>query len=1121
MATPKNNYDLLITKLDRFIRKFYINKLIRGTLLCLGLVLIAFLTISLAEHFAWFGPNVRRSMFYGFIGLAALSACFWVLMPLLQFFKLGRVINHQQAASIIGDHFTDVRDKLLNVLQLKEQSISVADASLIEASIDQKVDDIKPVPFTGAIDLSNNRQYLKYALLPLLVLVGILFIDADMITQSSQRIIKYDEAFEPDAPFHFKIQNEADMEVVQYEDLDIDVITEGEVMPAEAFIHLNGSPNGLKLRTTAPGEFAYTFNKLQKTTSFYLQADGFRSRDYEVTVIPKPTMLSFDASVNYPNYTGRKDEVMRNSGDMIIPTGTKVTWRFEAENTDKVQLKFKGKTDLVEAKRNGEREFSFSSSFYKDTPYTIYLSNERIENADSISYAISVIPDAYPTISVEQKADSADVRYLYFFGDAADDYGIKSLSFLYKIEPEKGDPNATFESLPMDITAGRQATSYTHTWNVEQLGLKAGDRLTYYFMVWDNDAINGSKSAQTQMMTYATPSIEELDQQAEENNEQLKEDLMDLVEDSEELKDELKELKEELTQKKELDWQDKEKMEELIKEHKEMQQKIEQVQQNFKENQEQQNDYKEFSEDILEKQEKLEEMMNELMTDEMKEMMEKLEEMLEEMTKEELMEELEDFEMTDEQLEQEMDRMLELFKQLEFEQKLEETVDKLEELAEEQEELSEETEEDQDGNLEEQMEKQEEIEEEFEKLKEEIEELEEMNEELGGSQDLEEETKEESQEASDQMQESQENMQQQQQQKASENQKNAAEQMQQMAQELQQMQMQQQQEQAQEDMEAIRQLLENLITLSIDEEDLMEELGGVSVNTPQYTALAQQQHKLKDDGELIEDSLVALSKRNFQLEAFITAELAEINRNMGDAIENLEDRKKKDANVNQQFIMTGLNNLALMLDEAMQQMQQQMSGGMPGSQMCNKPGSAPSMKPGQMGKMQQQLNESLKKMAQEMKGGKGGKGKMSKEAAQMAAQQQALRQALQEMNEEFNKDGKGKGKDGSLGDLEKLAEEMEKAEEDIVNKRITQEMLNRQNEILDKLLKAEDALKKRELDDQREAQTAEQYSRETPPEMEEYLKKRQAEVEMYQTVPPSLKPYYKSLVERYFQSISF
>lgn len=48
------------------------------------------------------------------------------------------MINHEEAAKIIGTHFTDVKDKLLNVLQLKSQSVGFTDRSLIEASINQK-----------------------------------------------------------------------------------------------------------------------------------------------------------------------------------------------------------------------------------------------------------------------------------------------------------------------------------------------------------------------------------------------------------------------------------------------------------------------------------------------------------------------------------------------------------------------------------------------------------------------------------------------------------------------------------------------------------------------------------------------------------------------------------------------------------------------------------------------------------------------------------------------------------------------------------------------------------------------------------------------------------------------
>ena len=141
---------------------------------------------------------------------------------------------------------------------------------------------------------------------------------------------------------------------------------------------------------------------------------------------------------------------------------------------------------------------------------------------------------------------------------------------------------------------------------------------------------------------------------------------------------------------------------------------------------------------------------------------------------------------------------------------------------------------------------------------------------------------------------------------------------------------------------------------------------------------------------------------------------------------------------------------------------------------------------------------------------------MSKELAKAAQQQAAIRDAIRKMNQEQNKDGKG-----DLGDLEKLMQEMEETETDLVNRKITAELMKRQNEIMVKLLEAEKAERERGFEEKREAETAREKVRNIPPEIEEYLKKRNAEVELYRTVPPELQPYYRALVQKYFESINF
>lgn len=1110
----KNNYDLLLSKLDQFIRKYYINKLIRGTLYTLGLVMAAFLCVSLMEYFFYFSTTVRKVLFYGFLSLAGLTTIVGIFVPLLQLFKLGKIISHKQAAAIIGTHFSGVKDKLLNILQLKEQAVGYTDASLIEASINQKIEDIKLVPFSAAIDLSKNREYLKYAALPLLAFGAILLGAPRLITESATRLIQNDREFEREAPFHFEIINQDSLEVVQFNDIDVRVKVTGSLLPNEAFIHINNFP--YKLRKLSPNTFSYTLNKVQKDTPFFIEADGVRSKDYTVQVIPKPAMLNFDAIVSYPPYTGKKNETLRNGGDMIVPTGTQITWKFEAENTDAISARF-GNGKEINAEQQSPKTYSLNRRLFNDTPYTIFLSNNRLNKADSIAYNVSVIPDLHPTIQAEEKRDSADAKYLYFLGDAADDYGIKNLYFKYKVAAEGDNSESGYQQIPIDIGGQRSAASFTHTFDINALAAKAGSKVLYFFEVWDNDAVNGSKSARTPIMTYEIPSIKQMEQLAEKNNEELKDEAEKLMEDAEKLRKDAKKMQEKLVEQKNMDWNDKEKLQKLVNDHQQLQERIEKMQENFKNNNEQQKEFKQFSEETKEKQEKLQEMMENLMSDEMRELMQKLEKLLEEMDKEKIMEEMEKFEMTDENVQRELDRMLELFKELEMEQKMNETIDKLNKLAEEQEKLSDKTEQNTDNNLNEEQKEQEKMNEEFKDIQKDIDKLEEMGKELGKEQKLNEETDQEQQEIGENQQQSMENMQGGENQKASKKQKKAAQKMKDMASKMQAMQMQQQMESAEEDMEAIRQLLENLIDLSLDQEKLMDGLQAVDINTPNYVSLMQQQQKIKDDSQIVEDSLVALSKRVFQLETFITEELGELKRNIGGALEKMEERRKSEVLNHQQYAMTSINNLALMLDEALQQMQQQMMSMMQGQGSCSKPGGK-GMK--SMGQMQKQLNDQISKLQQDMKDGKKPGKQFSKEAAQLAAKQAAIRQAIEQMQKE-GQGGKEQENTPGKGELGKIAEQMNQTETQLVNKQLTAEMLKRQQDILDKLLKAADAERERDKDDQREAQTGKAIVRKTPPEVEEYLKKRQAEIEMYKTVPPNLKPYYKDLVERYFQSIGF
>jgi hypothetical protein len=1104
----QDNYQLLIDKLDQFIRKYYLNQMLRGVLYSLGLILGLFLALSLLEYHYYFDTGTRKAMFFSFIGVALLALSYWVFLPLLRYFRLGQVISHAQAAQIIGSHFHDVKDKLLNILQLKSQSGQASNRELILASIEQKSEEIKPVPFKNAIDLRNNKRYLPYALPPLLLLLGILFINANLITDSTARLINNSKEFVRPAPFAFVLEEE-DPSVVQFGDYPLAVTIEGDQLPSEVFINVDNYQ--YRLKKEAPNRFSYQFKNVQKDVNFRLFSSGVESKKYQLNVLKKPNVLGFDVKLAYPAYTQRKNEELSSVGDIVVPVGTNIDWVFKAENTDDIKIRFAGEEASEEAKRFAQGLFSFKKRAMKDEAYKLYVSNQDLPKADSISYTITVIPDLYPAIKVEKFQDSTDRKLLFFVGDASDDYGLQSLTFNYRIKRVNGQ-QGDLQQLPLKKPDGRQV-QFSHTFDLNREPLAPGDEVTYYFEVFDNDGVNGSKSARTNLMVFNMPTVEEFQAMAEQNNEQIKDNLRKSLEESKKIQEDMKRMREKLLQEKDLDWQSRKELEKMLDRQKELEKQIEQAKKAFEENRKNQSEFTETDEKILEKQDQLEKLMDEIMSDEMRELMRQIEELLQELGKDEALQKIEEMELSDKQLEKQLDRMLELFKQLEVEQQMKQAIDKLEELAKEQEQLSEETSQEQ-KSQEELQKEQEKIDEKFQDIKEQIEKAEEKNQELERPKDL-GEREEQLEDIQQDLDQSQQQLQQQQNNKASQSQKKAAQKMKDMAQAMSMMMESGEMEEIEEDMKALRQLLENLVGLSFGQEDLINQLNLAEINTPRYVQLVQQQFKLKDDFRLVEDSLQALSKRVIQIESFITEKVTEINSNMKSSLDDLEERRKPQAANHQQRAMKNVNDLALMLSEVMNQLQQQMSGMMSGTQMCNKPGgqgSGGKVPKDKISQGQDDLNQQMQQMRERMQQGMGN-GPSSREYAEMAARQAALRKALQEKQKKLQEQGKGSK------ELQEMIDQMDKTETELVNKRLTNEMLKRQQDILSRLLEHEKAEREREFDEKRKAEQASQMERRMPPSLEEYIKKREAEIDLYKTTSPALKPYYRTLVDEYFKNL--
>lgn len=1111
----KDSYSILIDKLDEFIRKYYKNLIIRGILYAISALVAFYILVNVVEYFAWFPVGIRAFLFWAYILVNAYIIIRYIGIPFTSLIKIGKHLSHEQAAEVIGRHFQEVKDVLLNVLQLKRQHEQTGPGNnLLEAAIDQKIRKLSPVPFTSAIDFKVNRKYLKFALPPVLILLVLLVSAPSIIIGPSKRLVDYTTYYEKPAPFTFEVLN-TPLEAVQQEDFVLDVKMQGDEIPDEVSIVLND----FKYRLTKENatRFHYTFKNLQKDTEFYMIAEGFRSKTYTLEVVARPVVLNFELMLQYPAYLQKKDERLENSGDIVVPEGTKVSWKLHTRDTRKVEFRFPDKVASL-APMAGET-FLYSMVCKQSLSYSVKTQNEHFGNKDSMQYIISVIADQYPAIDVQAFKDSVYDKRLYFSGNIRDDYGCSTLQFKYKKlrqgESEGKEPVWEYRTVP--INGGITQQQFYYFFDLNELEVQAGDEVEYYFEVWDNDGVNGRKSTRSQRMVFKAPTLEELAAQTDKSNEQIKKEMEDAIRQTQQLQREFEKMDKKLTDKKSLSYQEKKQLQDLLNKQQELQLQIDQLNLENQQNNIREQEYKNIDPEILEKQEQLEKLFNEVMTDEMKEMFKKLQEMIDKMEKKDIKDMLDKMKLTNEDIKKELDRNLELFKQLEFDKKLQETIEKLDELQSKQEKLAEESK-NSNTKPEDLKAKQDELNKEFEGLRQEMDTLQKQNSSLERPNNLENTDEQESQ-IQEQMSQSSDQLQKGKKAGASKAQESSAEQMEQLSEQLKKTQEEMEQEQAEEDINALRQILENLVRVSFAQEDVMDELKATAVNDPRYVILMERQKQLKDQISMVGDSLYALSKRQPMIEPFVNREMSAIEADMKRSLEALHNRNTPHAATYQQYVMTSVNNLALLLAEVldqMQQQQQQQSKSNCNSGKCKKPGQGKPSSAATMKKMQEQLNKQMQQLKDQMEGktpGKLGQGQqsMSEQLARLAAQQEALRQMLQEYGDEDKKNG---GKNS--GNIAEMMKEMEKTEQDLVNKTISNETLKRQQDILTRLLESEKAEKERDLDEKRESNEAKNQNYSNPNDFFKYNRLKQDGKELLKTVPPALNSFYKQKVNEYF-----
>jgi hypothetical protein len=1123
----KNSFDSLIGQIDAFIRKYYKNQMIRGLLLFFVIFLFSFLLATTSEYFGRFNSLVRAILFFGFILINGYVFVRYILLPTSKLISFGKQISRIQAAEIIGSFFPTISDRLKNTLQLQNNLIhQEGNIELLRASVIQRSSELSVIPFKNAIQITENKKYLTYLIPLFLCFIGVAVFIPSIITQGTEHVVNYNQVFKEQAPYQFTLLK-ANLTVEEGADFPVELAiipnkesTGKKELPNQVFI-VSDQGKFLLLRKTK-NTFIGSIKKPKKNAHFYFTTNEFDSKKYHLNVIGKSLIGSIQAFCTYPTYLGKQNETIENVGDLTVPEGTQVEWRVKTKNTFRTTV-FLNQLKSV-FKEDG---FKFKHLCKEDKYLKFILDNAFNHRIDTVQFKLNVIKDAYPSIEVVEKTDSISEGLKYFKGLTSDDYGLKSLSFMYKIIRQNGQVKEV--KMPVQQVSGTQM-NFDFAVDFKREEVKLNDKIEYYFIISDNDGVNGSKSVKSQLFTYELPSLEELNDERQEDQNKTKEDLDQLLKKTQEFQKNISQLKKETMNSKSSDWNKLNKVQQLKEEQSTLLESLQKIQNEMDKSVEEKNQLSPMNEELMEKQEMIEKLLEELMDDELKKLLEDLEKLFQQNDKEQIKDKMEELNQSSEDMKKQLDRSLEMLKKMQLNERIDDVEKELKDLAKEQDELKEKL--DDKLSKEELKKQQEELNKKFEELKKDLDELDKLNKDLENPMDLGnlDELKEQ---VTDDLNNAKENLDQGKDKKAGENQKSASEGMNSMANQLNAKQQQSNKKEQEEDMKSLRNILESLMTLSFDQEALMNKFTKIATQDPIYRKLGRRQQRIIDETKIIKDSLLALAKRQPKIASFIDKELNAIESNQRMSVENIDDHQKKELSKHQQLVMTSYNNLALLLNEALQSMQNQMQSEMAGSGSCNNPGKG-RPKPGQSmstGDMKEMLKKQLEQMQKGpnpggkkpgdkpgsqpgMSPGSTGQNMMglgNKEMAKMAAEQTAIRQRLEQLRNEMNKDGKGSG-----NQLNPLLKELEEQEKNLINKNINKDMINRQQEILTRLLESEKAIMERGYEEKRESKSGKDEENGNKIRFEEYNKSKLKEIELLKSSDPSLKQYYKEKANQYF-----
>ena len=487
-----------LPRIVRQVRQRWRMKLaLRGLTSVIGIGVVLLLAAAVGLEWARFSPTSIVTSRIG-LGVALLALVgYFLVRPLL------RRVTDEQVALYLEEHEPALEAAIISAVEASKRPAGANRAALDDsrspALIERLVESaIETCMHTGAASRVEQARLVRYAAAAaVVVLLGLatFVVGPGYLRQALSALLRFTSSVEAAAPYrievapgHATLPKGADQAVTaklhgfdaETASLMVRRAADGEFEPLPLIRAENGQYEGILFDLGGPVDYR-------------VEAGGVVSPLFTLKVIDLPYVQQLELEYVYPAYTGLEPQTIENGGDVAVLAGTQVRVRVTPTmKTPGGRIALNDKeTVALQAGADGKLTGAFTAS--RDGFYRIELdapTGERV--AASPQYTIDVLADQPPHVSFAKPGrdtTASPIEEVFVEATAEDDFGVRDLDLVYSVNGGEEKTIKLFggsSRLP-EVSAG-------HTFYLEELGVQAGDAVSYYARAADNDNKGGKRA---------------------------------------------------------------------------------------------------------------------------------------------------------------------------------------------------------------------------------------------------------------------------------------------------------------------------------------------------------------------------------------------------------------------------------------------------------------------------------------------------------------------------------------------------------------------------------------------------------------------------------------------------